>query len=432
MNRYISKAGLLIVFLSFVAFPQRTEKLSLKDAISLALQNNPDVLRAQKEIDAASGRILQAGKIPNPEFGVSWNETPQNFNVLDADERDIGIVQQIEFPSKRSNRVAVATSDKEITELQLQRIKILVTAQVKGAYYSLSFSQEVIKSLEGQLNLLRDFQQLLRSRFEAGASSYLDVVRSKVEIARTVNDLTEAKREAQLRETQLNLLLGRSSDQSVQLTDSLVYVPLILNQDSLVAQLRERSVALRIAQRTVGRQQSVLGLAGTSYLPDFSLELSHQRIAEQPPFNANNFTGVTTNSFGIQLGISIPLWFWQEPRGQVREAEALVEIATVSFTATERRIQADILNALRAVNVADAQLQLFDRSLLADANDILTTGINQYRNDQIDVLNLVDIYRTYRATRLEYLRAIHNYAVAYAELDAAGELPFDNSFMIGD
>jgi len=73
------------------------------------------------------------------------------------------------------------------------------------------------------------------------------------------------------------------------------------------------------------------------------------------------------------------------------------------------------------VNVAEAQLQLFDRSLLADANDILTTGINQYRNNQIDVLNLFDIYRTYRATRIEYLRALTNYLVARADLEAAGE-----------
>jgi len=421
LKKIFPTLGMLFLLSSFLTFSQPAEKLSLQDAIRLALQNNPDVLRAQKEIDAASGRILQAGRIPNPEFGISWNEIPQSFNVLDADERDIGIVQQIEFPTKRSKRVAVATTEKEIAELQLQRIKILVTAQVKRAYYSLSFSQEIVKSLEGQLNLLRDFQKLVQSRFEAAASNYLDVVRSKVEIARTINDLTEAKREAQLRETQLNLLLGRSSDQSVQLTDTLVYVPLMLNQDSLVAQLLERSVALGIAQRTVARQQGVLDLAGTSYLPDFSLGLSHQRIAEQPPFNANNFTGVITNSLGIQLGISVPLWFWQEPRGQVREAEALVEIARVGFAAIERQIRANIQNALRAVNVAEAQLQLFDRSLLADANDILTTGINQYRNNQIDVLNLFDIYRTYRATRIEYLRALTNYLVARADLEAAGE-----------
>lgn len=413
-------AGLLLLLTS-MAFPQTSYKLSLNDAINLAVQNNPDILRAQREIDAASGRVLQAGRIPSPEFGISWNEIPANLNISNADERDIAIVQEIEFPTKRTSRIEVAESDKKIARLQLERTRTLVSAQIKKAYYGVLFSQEIIKSLEGQLSLLRDFQHLLQSRFEAAASSYLNVIRSKVEIARTTNDLTDAKRESQFLETQLNLLLGRSGDQAIQLTDTLAYVPLLLNQDSLVVQLLDRSAAFKIAQRTVSRQQRVLGVAGTSYLPDFSIGLSHQRVAEQPPFNANNFNGVTTNSLGVQFGVSVPFWFWQEPKGQVKEAEALVEIANVGLAATERRIRASVANALRAVNVAEAQLQLFDKSLLADANDILKTGIDQYRNDQIDVLNLLDIYRTYRATRVEYLRALTNSLVARAELEAASE-----------
>lgn len=409
------------IFLTTTTFAQSLDTLSLNGAIAIALENNPLIQIANSEVDAASGRILQAGRIPNPELGFSLSEVPTNFALGDADQREIGIVQPIEFPTKRSSRIDVAESDKEIITLQLERTKALVTAQVKKAYYAVLFSQEIVQSLEGQLNLLRDFRQLVQSQFEAAASNYLDVVRSKVEIARTTNDLTEARREAQLRETQLNLLLGRGNDAALQLTDSLAYVPIITNRDSLVAELQARSVALRIAQRTVARQQSVLGLAGTSYLPDFSIGLSHQRTAEQPPFNANNFTGVTTNSLGIQFGVSVPLWFWQEPRGQVREAEALVDIARVSFAATERAIRANIVNALRSVNVAEAQLQLFDRSLLADADDILKTGIDQYRNNQIDVLNLVDIYRTYRATRIEYLRALTNTLVTRADLEAASE-----------
>jgi|WetSurMetagenome_2_1015567.scaffolds.fasta_scaffold14131_3 outer membrane protein, heavy metal efflux system len=405
-----------------IAPAQTTNRLSLTDALGMALHNNPDVLRAQLEITTSDGRILQAGSIPNPEFELGLSEVPTSFNVREAGEWEFGIRQSIEFPTKRSSRIDVAELDKDIAELQLERTKTLVTAQVKKAYYGVLFGQEIVRGLEGQLSLLRDFQQLVQSRFAAAASSYLDVVRSKVEIARTTNDLTDARRETQLRATQLNLLLGRSSDASLHLADSLSYAPLLLNNDSLVEQRQTRSAALAIVQATVARQQCVLGLAGTGYLPDFSIGISHHRIAEQPPFNANNFAGVTTNSLGIQVGISVPLWFWQEPRGQVREAEALVEIARVSVAATARHIRANIVNALRAVNDAEAQLQVFDRSLLSDANDILKTGIDQYRNNQIDVLNLVDIYRTYRATRVEYLRALTNSLVARADLDAASEL----------
>ncbi|MEK9137193.1 MAG: TolC family protein, partial [Bacteroidota bacterium] len=309
--------------------------------------------------------------------------------------------------------------------LNLERIKTLVAAEAKKTYYETCFSQEIIDGLEEQLHLLQDVQRLLSDRYQAGASNYLDVIRGKVEIARLNNDIAEAKRDLQTRKAQLNLLLGNDADHVLVLTDSLLHSPSFVDEDSLMRTLLEKSSALKIAQRTVFRQEAAVGLAKTSYLPDFSLGIFHQRRAEEPPFNANQFTGTTTNALGIELGISIPLWFWQEPKGQVQEASALRSIAEVNNSHVARRVRASILNAIAAVKVADAQIRVFDESLLNDTRDIVTTGIAQYQNNQIDLLNLLDIYRTARATRVEYARALLNYTVAFTDLEAAGELPFE-------
>lgn len=430
MKKDVLSVGVLSLLLFNAAQAQtpqsklgQPEKVSLHQAIALAMEHNPDVLRARKEIDAASGRILQAGRIPNPELEVSWNETPTNFNIADADERDIGIRQQIEFPGKRGNRIDVATHEKSIAEFALERTKTIVTAQVKSAYYGLLLSQEVVRSLQEQVILFKDLQELLTSRYQSGQANYLDVVRVKVEIARLNNDLAEALRERRLRTSQLTLMIGLSADQPFEASDSLSYTPLSVERDSVVNQLLSRSGTLKIAQRSVARQQSYLSLAKTSYLPDFSLGLFHQRRAEEPPFDANRFMGTTTSSLGIQLGISIPLWFWQEPKGQVEEAAALVEIASLTYTSIERRVRANVSNAFDLVKVMETQLKVFDETLLIDSRDILSTAVAQYQNNQIDVLNLFDVYRTYRATKVEYARALYNYAAAMANLEAAAEVP---------
>lgn len=142
----------------------------------IASQRNPDVLRAQKEIDAVGGRILQAGRITNPEFGTSWSETATNFNIADADERDLGIAQHFELPTKRSNRIDVAAHDRRIAELQLERIKTIVTARVQTAYARLLFHLEVVKNLEEQVKLLQDFLDLANAKLKPGSGSYLDVI----------------------------------------------------------------------------------------------------------------------------------------------------------------------------------------------------------------------------------------------------------------
>ncbi len=411
LNRFIVTAGLPLLFCLYSGLSQTTERLFLSDAIVLAHRNNPDILRALKEIDAAEGRVLQAGRIPNPELGIAWNEGPNVFKLGNAGERDISLSQQIEFPTKRSNRIDVASLDKELAQLNAERTKSLVTARVKQTYYDLLFSGKLIEGLEEQLKLLKDFQQLFLGRYQAGENNYLDVIRVKIEITRINNDIADARRERRSRQHQLNITIGRDADASFALADSLFHTPLAVKRDSLFETLTQQSATLKIAQRNLNRQEQSLSLAKTSYFPDFEIGLANQRRAE------------VNNLWGVEFKMSLPLWFWQEPRGQVQEATALTDIATANQTGVTRRIRASILNALDLLDVAEIQLKAFDESLLVDSKDILSTAVTRYQNNQIDVLNLLDVYRTFRSTKLEYLRALYHYTVAVAELQAAAELP---------
>jgi cobalt-zinc-cadmium efflux system outer membrane protein len=340
LKQFLLQAGLALVLTVQPAESQPADKLSIQDAVRIALETNPDIVKAHKEIEAADGRILQAGRIPNPELGLAWNEAPSLLHLGDADERDIGISQAIEFPTKRSHRVGVASADKRIAELKVESMKRLVTSSVKRAYIALLFAQQVAANLQDQQKLLTDFQSLVTSRFESGQSTYLDVVRVKVEIARINNELLEALRGVRLKEAELNLLLGRGSERRILVTDSLAYVRLSARRDSLLLELSERSATLSIARYSLDRHEESLSLAQTSYLPDFSIGLFHQRRAGGPPFHLNNFNGTTSSSLGFHFGVSIPLWFWQEPKGLVQEASALRDIASVTLQQTERRVRA--------------------------------------------------------------------------------------------
>ncbi|MDP2884736.1 MAG: TolC family protein [Ignavibacteria bacterium] len=428
MKTFFYQAGLLFLVALVSARAQTQERLSLSEAVDIARHNNPSLQKARKVVEVADGRISRAGGVPNPEFGISWNESSSVIRPGHANERDISISQSIEFPTKRSNRIDVASTDRDLARLHLDRIILLVTSQVKRAYFDFFVSLKIAGSLDKQLDLLKDFQQLLNARYQTGASSYLDVVRAKVELTRLTNDIIEAKRETRGRQRRLNLFMGRGAEQTIVLIDSFPSALTNVNIDSLANSLAERSIAARISELSLRRQERFVSLAKTAYLPDFQIGIANQK------------RGDITSLWGIELKTSLPLWFWQEPKGQVREAQALSDIAALSEKAVGLRVRASIRNAVELFTAAEAQLRAFDRTLLADADDIVSTAVNQYQNNQIDVLNLLDIYRTHRATRVEYLRALHNYALAIAEVEASGELPSqtegglasDNSFLTGD
>lgn len=405
-----------LLFVALVTSAQTTEKLSLNNALTIALNNNPEISAAQKEIDAASGRVLQAGHIPNPELSVTFNEVPTNFNFGDAGEKDVGLSQPIEFPGKRGSRVDVAEHGKSIAEFSLSRTKAIVSAKVKQVYYQSLLAGEVINNLEFTITLLSDFLRTVTERYQAGSSKYLDVIRAKVEVTRLRNDLVEAKREHQTRLGELNVLLGRTGSTPVVLSDSLTYQPLKMPQDSAVELYTSQSYFLKIVEREAQRSQSVLNLTRTSYLPDFSLGVALQkRPGTISPTGSSNY-------LGFQFGASVPLWFWQGPKGEVQEAEALLDISAIRISAAQLRVRQSILSAFRSASVAQEQLQVFDTSLLRDVEDELRAGISAYQNNQVDALNLFDIYRTFRATKIEYSRSLYNLLAAKAELEVAGEV----------
>ena len=272
--RFLFNTVMMCLLCTSLTFAQPVERLSLQDAIRLASQSNPDVLQAQREIDAAAGRVLQSGRIPNPELSLSYNEIPTSLQLGGAGEKDIGISQTIEFPGKRGARIDIAEHGKSIAELSLLRMKALVSAKVKRAYYQSLLAGEVVNNLEFTITLLSDFLRTVTERYQAGASKYLDVIRAKVEVTRLRNDLVEAKREQLTRLSELNVLLGRTANTPVIFTDSLTYQPLGMLQDSAVELYENQSNFLKIVEREAQRSQSVLNLARTSYLPDFSLGLA--------------------------------------------------------------------------------------------------------------------------------------------------------------
>ncbi len=404
--------GILFLCCSFISFAQQTQRISLTEAIQVALQNNPTILTAQKEIVVADSRILQAGKISNPELSVGWNEVPSLFHT--ANERDVSLSQQLEFPGKRSGRINIAMSEKEIASLEIERRIIILTSRVKIAYFNVLFQQQLVENIQEQIQLLTDFQQTITAQYQSGKSNYLDVIRANVELTRIGNDFIEAKRELVIRQKELILFLGKESDVVIEPSDSLLYIPFSFTCETIFSQVMEKSFTAKLANTTITRQQNIVSLAQKNYYPDYEIGISQQR--------RDGFGSFPKSYFGIELKFSLPFWFWQEPKGQEQEAIALVDISTINAQSIQRRISANISKAYDAVVVSDSQVKVFQSSLRRDVNEILRAGISQYGNNQLDVLNLLDIYRTYRAANVEYARALLNYNIALAELESAGEL----------
>lgn len=410
----------LFSFLWLIENSSAQEELSLQQAVDLALRQNPQLVLAQQEIAAAQARSTLAGALPPAEIFSRFNEI--SFDFAAVNEIEIGLSQDFEFPGKRSGRKAVANAGRQITELQLARLRVLLAAEVKKRYYENLLAHENFASQQFAVQLLEDLQRLLTERYQSGAASYLDVVRARIELGRGRSELAAVQQEQIVALAKFDLLLGRQSPQPLQLSDSLAYAPLTLPRDSVSVFVTRQSNLRQIFVAAVERQRRALRLAQLAGRPDFSLGASFQRIAENPPFTTSRPEGESVSAFGIETSISLPLFNRAGPKGEAQIAQAELVAAETRLAYFEQQLQRNFEVALAAVAAAEKQVVEFRDVVLPESENAVNAAVAAYQSGQLSLTDLLDIYRTARQARLEKSRAIFNYLAACADLETAGEI----------
>ncbi len=406
------------MFRSFWAWPifalapllQAQEKsgLSLEQALALAVKQNPEILAAERQIEQARGRRSQASGLEQPELSFAWEKIPSAGGLGRAGDRIIEVGQNIPLPSKLFLKRSAAGRDVDMAVENLARVKALVAARVKQAYYRVFFRQKELESLEFTAGLLRQFQEATLSKYQAGNLAYFEVIRARVEGAKTENEIIEAKVQLASARTDLNLVLGRDGSEDFELTEKPVFAPYVKSREETVRELLQKSRTLRSAQLAKERESRNLQLARWGLMPDLRLEGGWQSESggEYRP--------------NVGIGLSVPLWWWG-PKGAITENRASFQISQIRETALSRILTGEIGRAYTLVKAAENQLALFEKSLLKEVDEELKAGINAYQYNQIDALGLLDIYRTVKTTKIEYYKAFSNYLSALADLEVSGE-----------
>jgi cobalt-zinc-cadmium efflux system outer membrane protein len=402
------KTATLVLLLSVIIRPLWPEEkaLSLEDAVAVALAHNPEIAQARYGLDEAKGRRLQAEARPNPNLALSTEGIPFSLKSADTTEINLGFEQPVEFPGKRSLRVKIGRFGEDIASLELDRIRLMVTARVKKAYWNAVLSDRTVASLEALAGLLDAIIESSRVRYQAGAVSYGDVLRARVEKARLLNETIQARRERETARSELTILFGVPADGSLDLTSDLVFVPFNQTLADVKASARAARPSLRIAALRAERAGTASALAAKNRLPDFSLGLF--------------FPSIRLNAWGVAFGLSLPL-SRARSEGERVEAGALHAASLASVEARARRLDAQLETAYASVRAAEEQVALFERELLTEMEEELRSGLTQYQYGKIESYRLLDLYRTYSAARLERLKALFLYLSGLADLEAAGE-----------
>ena len=410
MLKLFSLAGLLLLLGGTPVFSQPPVQLSLKDAIGIALQQNPDIIGAHRGIDAARGRFWQGVSLPPPTLSLGYDYIPTGSSISHYNERAIGISQSFDFPSTIFLRGSSLSSEIDATESDARSLQLSVTMQVKLAYFAVLAKQRKLTLAEENLRVAADFADKAGIRLNAGEGTNLELLTAKVERTRAQNDVEVARNHLEVATSELDLVLGRGTEHGGReyvLTDTLSHRPHTFAIESLIDHAQQSSPQIQSAQFRLNAASTRRTIAWSSILPSFTVSYARQAQGGNPDL------------YGVSFGLSLPIWFLLDQRGQIQEAAA-------EYARTESELTARRLGVSLGVKVAylqctndERQTALYATDLLPQAEEVFRIASRGYLAGENSYIQLLHAQQTLISVRSASIDALYNYNASLSRLEYA-------------
>ena len=140
-------------------------RLSLEQAVALALRESPTVRAKQHEYRATQAQEITAGLRPNPTTSYTGDQLgsssvePQHFFALE---------QPIELGGKRGRRLDAARAASRVSAAELDDVRRQTVAQVKKAFTDALVAGATLALAGDNLRTLDELERLQRIRADKG------------------------------------------------------------------------------------------------------------------------------------------------------------------------------------------------------------------------------------------------------------------------
>lgn len=384
---------------------------SLNTIIELALERNPTITGAKASIDQSRGQQAIAGAYLNP--SVTGSAGPGAIRDpstgVRITERTVTVEQPLEWLGKRAARQRAADAGLAGALAGMEETKVLVMAEVKGAFFQLLLAQQDAQLARENLKTVEDLVKLVGARVSTREAPKFELVKATVELQKSRKDLARADSALLVARAKLNTVTGKALGESFAIQGEFETVRSGLELRALLDQALDRHPALR-------RQQKVVEQA------EFTIE--QERASRMPNVAVFGVYHRETGDESVTAGLSVPLPIWYRRQGEIGAAMGAHRKAQAERARVQQELEQTITQHFQEMRTAQEQMQVFEQGLLYQSKEAFDIAQFSFRHGAASLLEVIDAQRVYRQTLLEYAQARADHSIALARLErAVGGLP---------
>lgn len=393
----LNKPGVMMILgfalLSTSALGQ--EKISLKNAIELAIARNLTLKNDQLRTDYQKALMKTATALPQTSFAVEAGQ----INSFYTDTR-LNVAQSFSLPlvySRQKNQLrqelTASVLNVAVRENELKR-------SVAKLYYTFLYQQEKLTLLRSLDSLYTDFSQKAQQRLKSGETGILEKTAAETQLGQIQMQLQQLEADLEVSRLQFQLLLNAGTPvepSPVDLKFNLVVMP-------------DSAAIARHPQARLLQQQQEIAAA--------SVEVEKSKLLPGLTLGYNNMsmrgTGADDKRYhasqrfhAAQLGLGIPL-FAGFQKARIISAGISRQIADQTYIAGLQTLQIQYRTTLTEYHKFWATVDYYEKTALGNANVITRAATEQLTNGSINYLEWAQLISQAVSIRSQYLDAVLN------------------------
>ena len=374
--------------------------VSLLDYLNLAAINNAELKAEFEKWKAAIEEITQAKSLDDPQlmYGYATEHTPQRS--------EFEVMQMFPWFGTLEDRRDIATAMAKSGGRQYEAKKLALFYDVKQAFYEYSFLTKAIEITNENLQLMKHFEEVARTKYAVAEVTHPDVIRAQVELATMENDLISLNKSKPAVIAKLNSLLNRPAENELPWPQAPPYREVPIDFPQVNELITTNNPELQSAAYDIEAARSSEKLAKKKFYPEFGLGVA-----------VDAGMGEDMHSRTMpKIQLTLPIWR-SKYKAAERQANAQVMQATQQKVQTENTLAARAQQVLFELQDSDRKIRLYRDVVIPKVKEMIIASESAYQAGSLDFLSLVDSQRTLIRYQLEYERVVADNGQRLAELE---------------
>ena len=378
---------------------------TLKDYLTYAETHNAGLKSKQQVWLAAMEEVPQAKALPDPEVKYGYFSRQSDMQM----DQMVSVMQMFPWFGKIDARTDAAIKMASSAQQMYQATRLELFREVKEGFYEFAYLAKAIEIAMVNLELLRHFEEVARTKYTTAEAGQPDVIRAQVELAKIEYVLRSLEQLRKPTVSKLLKALALPDDTNLPWPKVREFNVAPLEYERLVSILRQKNPELAGLDFEVLAAKSRIELAKKNFYPDLGIGVEWTEFEKSGESSGRD-------AVALMFQINLPLWRSSYAAGQ-RQAQAMAISKEQEKIDTENTLLAKAAKSYYDYGDSIRRIRLYRDTLIPKGEELLQASETAYRAGTIDFLSLIDSQRLLLDYHLSYERAMADNRQKLAELE---------------